>query len=850
MDKLKYIKLENEDGSYSESIPLAVDSEHVDVNGVQLTKVLEEKATKSEVEAIASGSPAGIYSTVAALTSADPDHNKIYLVIADGKWYYYNNGWQPGGVYQATGFDLDATLLNDTKAPNSFIVGDKIRRIETILSNDFQIENFSLGDVNGNGDYVANKTSRIATPAIINFPQDVYLKIPKGWKIYRRSFDSAGNYIGGIGWTPSGVLKIDKTDYNKFIITRTEEDTSETLNIATVMKLFKIIPVNSLELNVNYGGTVRVTPAAGGKIEINKSTENSLIVTVPSRLFLWKQYSSTNAFVAMDLDITEYVVPNQNLLVLDWKNKNLNVLTQEEFIEQQTEYIILLWNHYGFPKGQWDKYQLEEELKKDIENINSDIENINSDLDILDGVAINSRSLHLVPSEEATWKITYININWDWENEDVYLYVPTFINSTVNIAYGIEKNINSANLVKYWNRAPIVSHYIKIPKWTNDTGLSDPNWLAIFTQTSEAWDTTLYIVKESLIYDIANNKDEIANLKGNLISGILNLPSYYFEDNYIYNKINDVKNNMSESENSITFPFITDLHFPSNSKNSKYMLKGLLDSTLVPFVLSGGDFPSAYGTKENVDDSAEQLLNYINYIGRNKFFTVQGNHDFTINHNNVEGTTGFTAQNPYLYYYLGRPIEQHVSGLEYPNIYYYIDIPSVRIRIFMLNSCDSHDSNVEKDWGVNYSVTESQIRWLAEHMTDVNDYHFIFISHVPADSALYGYHSSQDPIHAIALALTNKTVYNYNTISVDFTTSTNDIACHITGHGHKDDSHIDNNFLSIETTCDAHYNDDQWKPATVGTIKEQAFDVFTIDFTNRTIKTVRFGRGEDREWTF
>ena len=43
MDKLKYIKLENEDGSYSNSIPLSVDSDHVDVGNNTLTQELERK---------------------------------------------------------------------------------------------------------------------------------------------------------------------------------------------------------------------------------------------------------------------------------------------------------------------------------------------------------------------------------------------------------------------------------------------------------------------------------------------------------------------------------------------------------------------------------------------------------------------------------------------------------------------------------------------------------------------------------------------------------------------------------------------------------------------------------------
>lgn len=52
MDKLKYIKLENEDGSYSDSIPLAVDSNYVDVNGSTLIEVLNDKANNSQISSL------------------------------------------------------------------------------------------------------------------------------------------------------------------------------------------------------------------------------------------------------------------------------------------------------------------------------------------------------------------------------------------------------------------------------------------------------------------------------------------------------------------------------------------------------------------------------------------------------------------------------------------------------------------------------------------------------------------------------------------------------------------------------------------------------------------------------
>ena len=67
----------------------------------------------SEVQSIASGAPAGTYATVDALTNADPNHSKIYVVTADGNWYYYNtstSSWTAGGAYLTNAQDTEDTL--------------------------------------------------------------------------------------------------------------------------------------------------------------------------------------------------------------------------------------------------------------------------------------------------------------------------------------------------------------------------------------------------------------------------------------------------------------------------------------------------------------------------------------------------------------------------------------------------------------------------------------------------------------------------------------------------------------------------------------------------------------------
>ena len=49
------------------------------------------------------GSPKGVYPNLAALQLAKPNGDSgIYVTSDNGHWYYYNNGWQDGGVYQAS----------------------------------------------------------------------------------------------------------------------------------------------------------------------------------------------------------------------------------------------------------------------------------------------------------------------------------------------------------------------------------------------------------------------------------------------------------------------------------------------------------------------------------------------------------------------------------------------------------------------------------------------------------------------------------------------------------------------------------------------------------------------------
>jgi len=66
------------------------------------TAQLAQKATKTELQSVASGSPKGVYATLTELQNAKPTGDtNIYVVNADNNWYYWNGtDWISGGLYQ------------------------------------------------------------------------------------------------------------------------------------------------------------------------------------------------------------------------------------------------------------------------------------------------------------------------------------------------------------------------------------------------------------------------------------------------------------------------------------------------------------------------------------------------------------------------------------------------------------------------------------------------------------------------------------------------------------------------------------------------------------------------------
>jgi len=147
---------------------------------------LNVSALDVKINSQASGSPKGVYNTVTDLQIAFPTGNSnIYVVTADGKWYYWNgSAWTVGGAYQSTGIGKKTiTFLN-----TDFIdVGKNIFNKNTV-TNDYYVQ-YNTGVLVKNTLYAAS--NYIPVEPIL----DYYMNYADQVAFY----DANKNYISGKG---------------------------------------------------------------------------------------------------------------------------------------------------------------------------------------------------------------------------------------------------------------------------------------------------------------------------------------------------------------------------------------------------------------------------------------------------------------------------------------------------------------------------------------------------------------------------------------------------------------------------------------------------------------------------
>lgn len=314
-------------------------------------------------------------------------------------------------------------------------------------------------------------------------------------------------------------------------------------------------------------------------------------------------------------------------------------------------------------------------------------------------------------------------------------------------------------------------------------------------------------------------------------------PSYY--NSHIEDKITQYQN-IKYYTDSDSFIFLTDMHFKDNAMNAVGLINGIAKNTDLRKVFSGGDVVYAYGTTEECKDNAIKNIKYFNKLKDNiDFCAVRGNHDFTIKHNPTD-TTGYTA--PYDLAYNSVMSSVTDKAIKTDKLYYCLDNKAKKIRYVFVDTNDGGTYLENDAWGLKYGLSENQLNWLKNIALNVEeDWSVLVVGHIPCVVEIEGYHSNLDTLANILKDYKNK--------RNEFADYKGEFIAYICGHNHKDMDTLSDNTVFISTGCDACIKNDIFD-RTYGTTREQLFDIFIIDKTNRKIKTIRVGSGNNRTFSY
>ena len=273
-----------------------------------------------------------------------------------------------------------------------------------------------------------------------------------------------------------------------------------------------------------------------------------------------------------------------------------------------------------------------------------------------------------------------------------------------------------------------------------------------------------------------------------------------------------IANDSDISGHGDSFIFITDLH-DQDRHYSTALAKYICDNSNVNRVIYGGDYinePTSHAA------AVSQLTSRVTNMRLNdRTIFLRGNHD-----SNPYGTGQVSDSE--LHTILCGGLDPDI--ITDNKLYYYEDNDTEKIRYIYL------------DTGINGAIDAEQISWFTSAINLSSDWTVVIISHIALVDGGYDVRTTNNYYNVVSSL---ETIIN---------NATPTIAAWICGHNHIDMYNTTKfSFPIIVVTCDAHsfqasqYSSDA---RAENTINEQAFNVFHINTSTKTVTITRIGGGE------
>lgn len=389
----------------------------------------------------------------------------------------------------------------------------------------------------------------------------------------------------------------------------------------------------------------------------------------------------------------------------------------------------------------------------------------------------------------------------------------------------------------------IVYEYNENKQYLSDSAWGDGN---IYTMKNDGYARVLIrkspdgTITDSEVATLADKLTIYRNIPQSLINDTADMfamdeiPSYF--ESQVSTALGTIKSNIIDTGiNGDSFAFITDLHWQSNAKNSPKLMKTVVNNTDVGKVICGGDLIGG-GAKSIQMAIMGECVESFKDIQR--FYVLFGNHD--------TNTIGSTASDHFTkseVYGINQKHTDFVMNYGVP-CYFSFDNPTTKTRYICL------------DTGLEGSELETaQREWLNATLASMpTNYHALVFAHIIYQTTTtwhVGLQPSELQITSFMSAV--------SVILDTFNDNNSDKKVEAIFGGH---AHIDGNFSTtggipiVLIDCDARQTFTETSTGSgtanhaLGTINEQCFDVVTVDYSTKTIKCVRIGRGADRTITY